>query len=242
MSVLISGSQKGLGKFLADKYLSESLEVVTHSRSDTNAFEKELGLDHISCDLENVHAILSEMKRLKTQNIEIKHLVCNAGKSSYQSAYPDNILAIRAGVENNLFVVTNLIYAVLLHFPESLKTVTVIGSICGEEIINGAPLEYSVAKSSLKSFVKMVSYQMAENGIRINLVSPGNLKFPGSVWQKKSNEEAKSVKIYLENNVPLRDLVDAEEIFHMVKYLQSNAARSITGANIVIDGGQLKRW
>lgn len=242
MSVLISGSKQGLGKFLAEKYLSEKLEIITHSRSNSDAFVTEPGSNHISCDLRCVNDILSEMQRLKTQNLKIKHLVCNAGKSSYQSEYPNNILNIRTGVDDNLFVVTNLIYAIIMNFFESIKTITVIGSICGEEIIHGAPLEYSVAKSSLKSFVKMASYQLAEKGIRINLISPGNLNFQDSLWQKKRNENAENVKNYLEKNVPLKDLVEAEEIFQMVKYLQSDAARSIIGANFVIDGGQLKRW
>ena len=242
MSILISGSRQGLGKFLANKYLSESREVITHSRSDANAFVKEQRPNHISCDLLCVDEILSEMQRLMTQDLNITHLICNAGKSSYQSDYPNNILNIRTGVDDNLIVVTNLIYAVVMNFSESIKTITVIGSICGDEVIHGAPIEYSVAKSSLKSFVKMASYQLAEKGIRINLVSPGNLNFQGSLWQKKRNEDAENVKSYLEKNVPFKDLIDAEEIFHMVKYLQSDAARSVIGANFVIDGGQLKRW
>ena len=57
-----------------------------------------------------------------------------------------------------------------------------ISSIAGEEFL-GAPIEYSVAKSSIISLAKNLSW-VCKNRIRVNVISPGNIFFKGGTWDK----------------------------------------------------------
>ena len=60
-----------------------------------------------------------------------------------------------------------------------------ISSICGLESIEGAPVGYSIAKSALNFYIKLISKELAEKNITINGVVPGNIIFKGSVWDLK---------------------------------------------------------
>lgn len=242
MTVFITGSSKGLGAELAQKMNSVGHNVLTHRRNATTR-RKPLGdIDVVTCDLLKPDEIERSFTALLTKKIEIEHLICNAGKSSYPNTGIENLLNIQTALNDNLLVTSNTVYAALKFFKHTLKTVTVIGSICGEELINGAPFEYSLAKSSLKSFTKLCSQLYGSSQIRFNMVTPGNLYFKGSVWEKKAQQDPDAFDAYLKENVPSNMIGTPSDIHHAIEYLIGSDAQFINGANLVIDGGQIKKW
>ena len=72
----------------------------------------------------------------------------------------------------------------------SYPGITFIGSICGVETL-GCPVAYASAKSALISYAKNISRPMGRQGIRVNIVTPGNILFTGSTWEKKISEDKK---------------------------------------------------
>ena len=66
----------------------------------------------------------------------------------YNTSGLDCLRNISSSINDNLIVTSN-VYAALKVFSESLRTVTVIGLYVARKC-NGAPLEYSVSKSSLR--------------------------------------------------------------------------------------------
>ena len=77
------------------------------------------------------------------------------------------------------------------------------------------------------------------NKIRINGVSPGNILFDGSVWDKKLKKNKSKVLKYIKNNVPQNKFGTADDIANAVLFLSSNNASFINGEVLVVDGGQL---
>ena len=75
-------------------------------------------------------------------------------------------------------------------------------------------------------------------GIRFNVISPGNIFFEGSRWEEILIENPVYVQELLENEVPLMRFIGPEEIADAIVYLSSESGKNITGANLVIDGGQ----
>ena len=131
-----------------------------------------------------------EFIKKKTKSIDV--LICNIGYST-----PNNII----GEENydnwvdsihlNLFSAINSIY----YFKKLLKysknpSIVCISSICGIDAL-GAPIDYSVSKAALISFVKNQSKVLAKNNIRINCVSPGNIFFKNGNWDHKIKNDKK---------------------------------------------------
>lgn len=111
-----------------------------------------------------------------------------------------------------------------------------ISSIAGLENI-GAPTEYSIAKSAIKTFAKVLSHKLAPK-IRVNTILPGNIYFKNSTWDEKMNSNPISVRDMLKEKVPLNKFGNPQDIANAVLFLSSDKATFITGASLTVDGGQ----
>ena len=114
-----------------------------------------------------------------------------------------------------------------------------ISSICGLEVIPGAPVTYSAAKAALHAYVRGIAHPLGQQGVRINAVVPGNILFDGSVWQRKLNEDAAAVGQMLARDVALAKLGKPQDIANLALWLASSAASFCTGSIFVADGGQV---
>ena len=80
-------------------------------------------------------------------------------------------------------------------------------------------------------------FPAGEEGIRVNVVSPGNIMFPGSTWEKKIEEDPRKVDEMLKNEVPLQCFGNIEDVACVV-FLASKRAKFVNGANWIVDGGK----
>ena len=106
--------------------------------------------------------------------------------------------------------------------------------------IEGAPIGYSIAKSALNFYIKLISRELAEIGVSINGIVPGNIYFKGSTWDLKMKKNPKKTKKYIKNNVPINKFGSTENIFKVCKMLTENNDNFITGSLFKLDGGQTK--
>jgi NAD(P)-dependent dehydrogenase (short-subunit alcohol dehydrogenase family) len=92
-------------------------------------------------------------------------------------------------------------------------------------------VSYTLAKSALHSATRMLAQALAPN-VRVNAVAPGPTIASA---RQHADDFAKQAAA-----VPLGHGPSAEEIADAVVYLAG--ARSVTGATLVIDGGQHLAW
>ncbi len=72
----------------------------------------------------------------------------------------------------------------------------------------------------------------------MNAVSPGSIMFPGGGWDRFRAENPEAFAAFLGSQFPFGRLGRLEEVADVVVFLLSRRASWITGANIVVDGGQ----
>jgi NAD(P)-dependent dehydrogenase (short-subunit alcohol dehydrogenase family) len=99
------------------------------------------------------------------------------------------------------------------------------------------PLEgatpYVVSKHGLGGLTKSMALELAQHGITVNSVAPGEIATP------MTGQEDEDPRAEQRPGIPLGRPGDAREVAELVAYLASPEASYTTGASYVIDGGML---
>ena len=105
-----------------------------------------------------------------------------------------------------------------------------------------ANLAYSASKAALVRVTRDLALDLAEHGIRVNAITPGstdtpmirNYDDPDAMREAMLRGSLEKYRI----GIPLGRLATPEDHAAAVAFLVSDAARHVTGQNLVIDGGQ----
>jgi 3-oxoacyl-[acyl-carrier protein] reductase len=92
---------------------------------------------------------------------------------------------------------------------------------------------YAATKGALVSFSRALAREYGQRGIRSNCVLPGFLE------TEMTCSLTPEAKARLTRRTALRRLGQADDVVGAISFLLSDAARHITGAELVVDGGML---
>ncbi len=228
---LISGSSRGLGKELTQLLHDRGMEIITMG------FETDSEVD-IKCNLLDLELLQTEINGFFQKSPQIDVLVCNAGTGKLPATNLSDAELRKYFMDKNYFTALNLIEATVPYMKNPGSSVVGISSIAALKEITGAPTAYRDAKRELNRLFRSKARELATRGIRFNVISPGNIFFEGSRWEEILTQNPIYVQELLKKEVPLKRFIGPEEIADAIVYLSSEAAKNITGANLVIDGGQ----
>ena len=93
-------------------------------------------------------------------------------------------------------------------------------------------LLYSVSKHALLGLTRNIAVELGAKGITINAVSPGYV----DTKMTRKNLNSKQIK-FLKSKTPLKKIIQPMDIALVVKALLSDETVSITGQEIIVDGG-----
>ena len=98
---------------------------------------------------------------------------------------------------------------------------------------------YAASKAALRSLARTAAAELAEQGVRVNAVSPGPTD-SGIIEKVYSAEAAAVVKSALAAKIPLRRRGSTDEIARVVLFLACDDSSFITGEEVVVDGGMTR--
>jgi gluconate 5-dehydrogenase len=93
---------------------------------------------------------------------------------------------------------------------------------------------YETSKAAMVQFTRAVAADWAPHGVTVNAILPGGFfTEPNQRWARTHPEVIERFR----SNVPMGDFGKPEDLGPLALYLASDAARYMTGAALVIDGG-----
>src|SRR5690348_12265526 len=92
---------------------------------------------------------------------------------------------------------------------------------------------YCAAKGGLGMLTKVMALELAEHGITVNSVAPGEIATP------MTGQEDLDPATQERDGIPLRRPGDAREVAALVAWLAGPESSYVTGSSYVIDGGML---
>jgi 3-oxoacyl-[acyl-carrier protein] reductase len=236
-TALVTGASMGIGRAIAAALAEEGarLAVVARRRNLLEELESELktGLLIIECDLmrDDAPERISKAALEGLGSVEI--LVNNAGGSRRFSLNTsdeqwDEALTLNFTRQRQL---THKLLPQMIAGAWG-RIVNITGK-SEPEGINGA----FCAKAAMHSWAKGLSREIGRHGITVNSVPPGRI-MSEQILRNYSPEERKREG---EEDIPVGEYGQPEDVANLVCFLASPLARYITGAVIPVDGG-LRRY
>lgn len=238
---LVTGSSRGIGLAIATRLHSEGCFVTLNGR-DEGALGRAAaalpGTGIVPGDMTRPDEATRVVSRAVSDMGGLDILVCNVGSGRSVPPGDETPAEWERVFALNLWSTTNAVAAARAALAQARGAIVCISSICGLEVIPGAPLTYSAAKAALHAYVRGAARPLARDGVRINAIAAGNILFDGSVWSQKLEADRTAVESMLDREVALRRLGTPHEVAALAAYLASDDAGFTTGAVVTVDGGQ----
>lgn len=247
-TAIVTGASQGIGKGIALALLAEGCRVIALSRSA----EKLAGLSR-DAGPNAPHLVLAAMDVADTAGFAarlpdwiaafggIDHLVNAAGILEPGRLLDSGGDDIRRVVETNFLSTLALTLPVARHMAGRRRgSIVTLGSNSGTTPRVGLGA-YPASKAAIAHAMKCLGLELAEYGVRCNIVSPGSTN---TEMQRQTQAATTGLDGVLNGDqktwrlgIPLRRMAEVEDVADLVLFLLSDRARHITMENIVIDGG-----
>jgi 3-oxoacyl-[acyl-carrier protein] reductase len=243
---IVTGSSRGIGQAIARALAAEGCRLVLCARgvpdlertagalAAAGAEVEALALDVTAPD---AGERLAAAARDRFGRLDV--LVANAGgnrRGTFMEVGEEDWQAL---IELNLMAHVRCARAAVPAMREGGSGVILfIASVFGREAGGPGLTIYNATKSALISLAKILSLELAADGIRVNSVAPGSILFPGGSWDQRARRDPAWIADFVARNLPLGRFGKVEEVADVVTFLASDRASLITGACLAVDGGQ----
>src|SRR5712664_2090179 len=241
--VLITGALTGIGRATALAFAQEGARIVVSGRHDEEGQElvNELGklgaeAEFVRSDVRHEDDVRSLVDKTVARFGRLDVAVNNAGTEgkpgpvteqsaeSYAATFDTNVLGTLLSLKHELRVM----------LPRRQGSIVNVSSTFGRAGGAGASV-YVASKHAVEGLTKAAALEVAESGVRVNVVAPGPIE-TGMLKRFTGNDENKAALV---SRVPLKRAGLPEEIAQAIVFLASEKASFITGASIAVDGGKL---
>ncbi|WP_234859539.1 SDR family oxidoreductase [Aquimarina aquimarini] len=238
-TVVITGGTTGIG-FACAKYLIDlGYKVVLTGRTQRNldSAVSKLGKNVIGylSDTSNLSEIDTLVAQLKNTFGKIDGLFINAGifkASSFEDTSEslfDETMSIN--FKGAFFTIQKFIP--ILTNPSSivLNTSIVVFKTFADTAV------YTASKAALESIAKVLNIELAPNGIRTNVVSPGVTESPIQKKSGMSDEAITNLLDHFSSTSPIGRIIQPNDIAPIVEFLISDKSLVLRNEKIIVDGG-----
>jgi len=251
-NAVVTGSTSGIGLGIARALAKAGANVTINGfgaaaeiEQTRAAIEKEFGVKAIysPADMTKPAEIAAMVKMAETTFGSVDVLVNNAGIQHVAPIEDFPIEKWDAIIAINL---SSAFHAMRAAIPgmKARKWGRIISTASAHSLV-ASPFKaaYISAKHGLAGLTKTAALELATFGITVNCISPGYVltplvaaQIPDQMKTRNMTEQQVKRDVLLAAQ-PTKEFVTVEQVAALALYLTSDAAASITGANLPIDGG-----
>jgi len=225
--VLVTGGNRGIGRAIAERFVSDGYKVAVTSRNG----EGPAGTLTVRADVTDAAAVDAAFAEVEEKLGPVTIVVANAGITK-------DVLLLRMSDEDFDDVVsTNLggTFRVVKRAAKGLVRarwgrVILISSVVGLYGSAGQ-INYSSSKAALVGFARSLTRELGGRAITANVVAPGFIE------TEMTAELPEDMKAEYKKAIPAGRYAQPSEVAGVVAWLASDEAAYISGAVIPVDGG-----
>lgn len=241
-TVLITGSNRGIGKAIAEEFAKNGANIIAHARKETLDFlnnlenlknKYDVEVQPVYFELTNSEEMKLALKPLIISKSPIDILVNCAGVAHVSMFSQTPISKIKEIFDINYFAQLEIIQLILRKMTrQNYGNVINIGSVTGL-ITSEGQIPYSTSKLSLMQATKNLAAEYGRFNIKFNAVALGVVN---TDMMNSLNDDEKK---YFEDRTIMKRFCEPEEAAKVVRFLASDDASYINGQIIRVDGGLL---
>lgn len=237
--VLVTGAYRGIGKFIAQHFVSKGAHVVLSDVSDSiqdtvkeiqTSESRVIGVSGSVADENDVKALFKviseEFGRL---DICVNNAGINVNSLTMRTSAADFDKVVNVNLRGTFLVSKE---AMLLMMRKKYGRIVNISSVVGVRGNVGQP-GYSASKAGIIGLTKTNAAEVASRNITVNAVAPGFI-----VTEMSGEVDPKRQELYMKA-IPMKKYGEMLDVAEAVSFLASDKAKYVTGQVLVVDGGML---
>jgi NAD(P)-dependent dehydrogenase (short-subunit alcohol dehydrogenase family) len=241
-TLLLTGGGSGIGAAVAERYSAEGGRVAVVDLDGDRARElagRLPGCIGLQADVVDEQAVDSAVSETLAAFGRIDALVCSAGYVQHKSLARLAVADWRRMLDVHVTGVFLTVRAAL--DPLRAAGAGAIVNVSSTSALVGHPklAAYSAAKAALLGLSRQLAVDLAPDGIRVNVVAPGDTRTPMTVplYERLGGGDLDVGEAQIAARNLLGRLGEPSEIAGAIAFLLSADASFCTGALLVIDGG-----
>lgn len=236
---LVTGGGSGIGRGIAEKFAKNGAKVVILGRHEDilkETSEANNNISYVVADLTKDKEISKIKDYVEKHFGKLDILVNNAGWCPVQPLSEMTIADYDRAFNVDVRGVVALTIALLPMIKKSKGNIINMSSVGTQHPAPNFSM-YAGAKTAIEAMSKSWAGELAKDGVRVNIISPGAIDT--GIWHKtdmskKAEDENRQGAI---DATPLGHIGEPEDIANMALFIVSEKGKFITGANMLVDGG-----
>ena len=243
---IVTGAASGIGRATALGLLRRGATVALFDRDEAGCrtLMAELSAERTSAampllvDISDASQVHAAVEQIATQAGGVDLLAHCAGIQSYGTAESTSPEAWRQTLAVDLDSAFYLARAVLPHMRRRGGGCIVFTGSTQSLLAHRNSAAYVTGKHALLGLTRSVALDFARDGVRANCVLPGAIDTPMIRWSASRDPHPEQVLAACHSLALLGRMGQPEEVANLNIFLLSEMASFITGAAMVVDGGQ----
>jgi len=239
---IVTGGSQGLGTAIALRLARAGYDLVL-TRVSKAPFDEVIAkveaagarVTALNLDLRSQASIEDVFRAASRQSDRLQVLVNNAGIQLRQSALDVTRDEWQSVMECNLTGTFFMAQQMGRYLVARKRTGSIVNIASTHGLVALAQRStYGISKGAVIHMTRVLAYEWAEHGIRVNAIAPGLVWTPSRAEYFSARPDQRAM---MEQRVPLGRFCSEEEVAGTVAYLVGKDGEYVTGQTIVLDGG-----